>query len=320
MGDIKFWPRGVVVQEQEGTTRGPTVAKRRLLTRLPGQRTVEERGRALVMGAAARSPPSPETSPVNPSNFRFSFAPLVLLFVGFGACGAQRGPEPSRATDSSPVPASASAERALPRALDALESGAEDAYDYALAGQTARVATAAQRIGERWQGYRTTAASAGASSEVLSEMDAAVRGLEGALRASADPVTLARATNAISAPMDDLFALYDTPVPSSVLELDYLGREVALDARQGSFDAAGTHLDRLEHVFTSVRRAALAQDGQREVEEFQGSVNAMRAATVARDAHQLEVAANAELELVDGLEHVFERAEGREGGEEEDDD
>ncbi|NOY90567.1 MAG: hypothetical protein GXP55_05100 [Deltaproteobacteria bacterium] len=236
------------------------------------------------------------------------------------ACGGQQALAASPSPARRPAEHTEHGEGSLPPALDALESEAEDAYDYALDGQVSRVAAEAHGMTERWRAFRARAASAGASEVVLDQMDAAVRGLEESAHQGVDPVVLARVTNALSAPMADLFGLYDTAVPSAVLELDYLGREVALDARQGKFNDAGVHLHRLELVFSSVGDAALEQHGQREVADFQASIDGMRAAIVARDAARLETAATSELELVDGLERVFGRSQGIQDSEAEDDD
>lgn len=197
----------------------------------------------------------------------------------------------------------------VPAPLADIEGTAEDAYDKALVSDFAAVAAGAASIDGAWRSFRAEAGSAGAAAEVVSQMDEAVSGLVSASATPTDAAVLARAANAISAPMDELFALYETAVPPAVLALDYLGREVVLDARQGTLADATRHIDAIEDTYGTVRPGLLAGGGERPAAEYEASIDAMRADVSTEDAAALETDANVGLELVDAMEGVFESNE-----------
>ena len=205
----------------------------------------------------------------------------------------------------------------VPSALTAIEDTAEDAYDQSLASNAPGVEADANELNDAWQSFRPRAQTDGASTNVLDTMDRSITELRSVASNPPGDVELARAANAVSAPMDELFALYEPPVPPAVLELDYLGREVVLDARESDFDGSTTHVNSIEVTFGSIRDELIADGGQQEAADFASSITAMRADIEAGDAGQLETDANVELELVDVMEGVFTEAEGAEGGAEE---
>lgn len=129
---------------------------------------------------------------------------------------------------------------------------------------------------------------------------------------------LARAANAVSAPVDAFFALYEDPVPPPVLRLDSLGREVVLDARDGDFGAASGHVDQFSTTFGQVRDALIADGGEAESTAFINDINSMRDDITAADATKLATDANDALEVVDGMEGVFAKAAAAEREDEDD--
>ncbi|MCB9532534.1 MAG: hypothetical protein H6700_12275 [Myxococcales bacterium] len=228
-------------------------------------------------------------------------AVLVLTSLPLACwCGAEDGDE-------------ADIENPVPQALLDIEGTAEDAYDMALAGDVSAVAADAATISAGWSGFRGVAEAAGASASDLTAMDGAVAALVAAAVDGAESVALARVANGVSAPMDELFGLYEDPVPPSVLALDYLGREVVLDARSSAWGGAGSHVDAAATTFDGVRAALLAAGGTVETTDFDASVAAMRADITAQDAAKLEADANVALELVDGMEGVFTASEAAHG-------
>ncbi|MCA9552913.1 MAG: hypothetical protein KC933_22955, partial [Myxococcales bacterium] len=128
----------------------------------------------------------------------------------------------------------------VPSGLKDIESVAEDAYDKALAGDHAAVSADADSIDTAWNTFKTQAMTDGATAGLVASVDAAVSALKTVVTSTAGDLALARSANGVSAPMSGLFALYEDPVPPAVLELDYLGREVVLDARELRFGDAST--------------------------------------------------------------------------------
>ena len=216
---------------------------------------------------------------------------LALLSLAASGCGGDgEGAEAAAAT--------------LPAALQGVESKAEDAFDHALAADFEAVRADAAAVAQGWNAYRAQAEADGAAAADLAAMDVAVSAFQSAAADATDAVVLARAANAVSAPMDELFALYDPPTPPVVLALDYLGREVVLDARQADFAGAGVHIDALAAGFAGIRAALVAGGGAQQAADYDASVAALGAAVTAADGTRLEAEARAGLELVDAMEGV----------------
>lgn len=194
----------------------------------------------------------------------------------------------------------------FPDDLRQVEEVAEDAYDKALVGDFAAVAADAQDLDTHWQAYRGRAEDDGASPAELDAMDQAIAGLAEAAASPVDRPTVARAANAVSSGMDELFALYDPVVPADVLALDYLGREVVLDGMQLDFAAASSDTDLIDARWNGVRAAVLDAGGASEADEYAASIATLRDAIAAMNDTMLIDDANVGLELVDAIEGVFE--------------
>lgn len=198
--------------------------------------------------------------------------------------------------------------KSVPAGLTVMEAAAEDAYDQSLAQHFDDVTIDAQMIDEAWTAFRSEAADDGAPTDDLTAMDAAVAGFVAAAMDPTDALVLGRSANAVSGAMDELYRLYDEPAPPEVLALDYLGREVVLDGRQGDLSGAGTHIDALESTFATIRAALEAAGGGHVATEYEASIAAMRADVANNDLTTLETDTNVGLELVDRMEGAFTKA------------
>jgi hypothetical protein len=113
------------------------------------------------------------------------------------------------------------------------------------------------------------------------------------------------AANAVSGPMDELFALYDDPVPASILALDYGGREVSIDAMEEGMGDAMEDIGELETVWASVKADVLDAGGDAEAADYDSSLATQRDLAEQGDAAGLLSESNNGLEIVDALEGVF---------------
>ncbi|MEQ1501576.1 MAG: hypothetical protein ABMB14_05065 [Myxococcota bacterium] len=193
----------------------------------------------------------------------------------------------------------------IPAELLDLEGTAEHAYDKALVDDFASVQGDAETIASAWASYRGTAEADGASPSDLTSMDDAVSALSAAAGATGDGIALARVANGVSAPMDELFGLYDDPVPPAVLALDYGGREVSLDSLEEGLDDAAQDIDELDAVWATVRDEVVSAGGEAEASAYDASLLRQHELATAGDAAGLLAESNNGLELVDALEGVF---------------
>jgi hypothetical protein len=197
----------------------------------------------------------------------------------------------------------AAAKRGVPRAALDFEAQAEGAYDAALKGDFAGVQTAASSLRDLWKRLRKTLMRDGLRNAIVRDLDASVEHLWSLSAASADRIQLARAANAVSGPMNDVFDLYRPRVPSALLSLDFLGREIVLDCRESSDHLATVHLKELKAEWTRLRPRALKAGGTAEATKLDATLSAATGALSSRDWANLERHAQAELEIVDALEH-----------------
>ena len=232
----------------------------------------------------------------NKNKFKSIIFSIVLFSVGFSLSCAKKGEGNEKTTELKTT---------IPTEISDLESAAEDAYEEALKNNISDVKVKSSLMNTIWQSYRSKAANDGASAPNLNAVDLAINNFVVLMESSSDSNEVARAANAVSATMDELFALYDSPVPSNVLVLDYLGREVALDARQNDFVAAKSHIDTYAATFAIIRSEILAAKGSKEVADFEANVVYMLANVTAQDNLNLEINANLGLEIVDNIETVF---------------
>ncbi len=195
----------------------------------------------------------------------------------------------------------------VPARLADIEGKAEDAYDTALAADYDAVINDAGDMTAGWRYFRDFVRADGASADQIASLDVAIAGLNAAVadRANLTDFELARAANAISEPMDELFSVYQDPVPAIVLALDYGGREVQLDGYQGAFEAALVHIGNCQRQYNSVKPQVLAVNGADTASAYEASLAAQIALAEAGDGAGLVLEAETGLDLVDLLEDLF---------------
>jgi hypothetical protein len=197
------------------------------------------------------------------------------------------------------------AEDPIPTELADVEAAAEDGFDAALLSDRAQVLAAAQKAASGWAAYGARASGDAAPADALDAVTAAIAALNSLAAANAPALDIARAFNRISAPMARLYAVYAPPVPVTLLDLDHLGREVLLDARAADLQRATTDLDTLAGRWSAFRAQVVAARGSAQALQMDGTLSQARSAIAGNDPAALELAAAAEAEAVDVIEHLF---------------
>lgn len=193
----------------------------------------------------------------------------------------------------------------FPSDLEAVEASAEGTFDRAIVGDFPAARTMSGDLSAAWSKYRPRARRDKAPPAAVDAIDGAVAALPTKLAGSPNAIDAARAVNAVSAPMSQLYALYHPPVPVDVLDLDYLGREVLLDALGPDLARAGRDVDRIASTWSALEPKVAAAGGAAEIAQMQSTIANARAAITAGKPADLEAVARAELEAVDAIEAVF---------------
>ncbi len=219
----------------------------------------------------------------------------VLLGLGMSSCASET---------SSTVTAPAAAV-SVPAQLDNVESAAEDAYDLALSGDINGARAKAQALSDDWDNFKPDAVNAGASSQLVQQVDQAVTAFTQTASQSSNKFAVARAANGVSRYMDQLYRLYSPTVPPAVMRLDYLGRELALDGRQGRLQQARQTLTTTRSTWQALQPTLIDAGGQTVAGGYATTLDAIAAAIDRGDGAQLTRQANHSLDLVDDMERVF---------------
>jgi hypothetical protein len=196
----------------------------------------------------------------------------------------------------------ASARRGVPQAVLDFESLAEDSYDTALSGDLAAVRTAAAALAEHWKKLRVTVVRDGLKSASVRALDKSVAQFSSLSQAGAGSLDLARAANAVSDTMDDVFALYHPKVPPEILSLDFLGRELVLDCKSTDARSAGIDLKTQEKEWAGLRPKVVKAGGNKQAGDMDAALRAASGALSRSDWGSLQKQAETQLELVDSME------------------
>ncbi len=213
---------------------------------------------------------------------------MLAMTVMMTACGGEKGQEDP-----------------IPPELATVESAAETGFDAALVADRVRISAAAGLASSGWADYSRRATTDGAPAAALASTSAALTQLAALVTANAAPLVIARAFNAVSAPMARLYAVYKPPVPENLLDMDYLGRELRLEARAADLPRATANLDALTSQWAAFRGRVVAVGGTNQAVQMDGTLARARTALTASDWAALETATVAQAEAVDAVEALF---------------
>jgi hypothetical protein len=195
----------------------------------------------------------------------------------------------------------------VPASLGTVESGAEDAIDFARAGDRAGVVRAARKLRRAADGKAAADLRKADVPEIeIADLQDRAR-LVASIARRAELLRVSLAANQVSALMPQFYARYADKVPPSVLELDYLDREAQLRSEAGAQPDVRAAVRKLSSTWGRLRAQVIAAHGRKAARDFTRHVAAMRRLARGGDAAALQHEAATGLELVDVLEGVFRR-------------
>ena len=194
-------------------------------------------------------------------------------------CGSDKSDDQTTSRTKGPVPPS----------LRTVESASEDIIDLALAGKRAEVVRDARKL---------AAAAADEGSPELRKRAARVA----RLARSAPLVDVALASNQVFALVPGFFARYETPVPATVTELDYLDFEAKLESRAGDAARLRRAVAGLQTTWNSLRADV---PDKRAAARYATHVAALARLADNADPAATQREAQHGLDLVDELEGAF---------------
>jgi hypothetical protein len=231
------------------------------------------------------------------SRVSFILATAVLALgcaSGVAACGGD-SQESATTAGKDPVPAS----------LRTAESASEDIIDLALQHKRGGVVARAKVLKAVADGPAARAlhtSGAPAADIVEFQRRAAV---VSRVATDAPFINVALASNAAFELVPAFFERYDSPVPATVIRLDYLNFAAKLQSLKGDGRALEAAVRSLERTWGRLRPSVVAARGERVARAFDKHVRAMRALVANREPAKTQREAQHGLDLVDALEHVY---------------
>ncbi len=228
---------------------------------------------------------------------------MVVALVVMVGCGTTLPTSDPDGLDS--IPTTPVTTAPVPSDLLDIESGAEDTFESVLKDDASAVDAGLVKIQDGFAAYRGHAVGDGAPQAIVDRLELVISELADARAEAQTGLALARITNKVSAPIPRLFAGYTDPVPPTVLVLDYVGRELMLDAKQRTSSQATADLERAVKTWDTLRPIVVAKGGAPAAAKLDTTLADLRAALDAGDFTALEAAAVTELDDVDTIEGVF---------------
>jgi hypothetical protein len=226
---------------------------------------------------------------------------LALLALSCGGPSDEGSEEPDEAEEAEGADEGSAG--GVPRPVLSIESDAEDAIDMVFAGKWDRVAADADSIASSWTEFVGSSEGSAVTDEHRREMDEATADLKAAAQAE-DELAARQAANDVSKVIVDVFDLFDFKIPSDVGRLDWLERQVIIDADRDDWDAVAGDVVQTRETFDRVKPGVVAAGGEEEALDCETSVAKQGELAASRDPAIVDEA-NIALELVDDLESVY---------------
>jgi len=245
----------------------------------------------------------PIASHLAPAARTAALATAVALFAQNVALAAEPSPAPAPLSTVTHATAGEAGEgndrRSDRKALLKIEDATEAIAEGETTGTAAQ--TAAREAAASWPSVRATLQQSGASSDALAKVDGAMATLRKSTAAN-----LERNANEVTGALAPLFTTVGERVPAAVHSLDYLGRSVGLDVREGTWARADSDVAMLKERWLAVRaQVETRTGGVAAATRFDAAVGAIVVASKARDAKRTLDATKQTTDAVDVLEKVF---------------
>ncbi len=239
--------------------------------------------------------------------------PWLLLFVAaaalpLGACkGGSAMPPPSTCGPTGTVPPDLrDVERDGEGLVSAIFGAAPDHMPNWPRAQAVRTL-----LGQVWD--RTKSGCAALPSAQVSAIDAALVQVDAAISAH-DQAAGAKAANAVGLAVPELFAFFSPDIPTEVLRMDAVFRQVGIDAHAADLTAASTDVDSLTNDWNAIHAAVDGRTptchrvgGTATVSgDIDATLMSMHTALGAMDAAQLQIDSDDGALEVDVLELLYD--------------
>ena len=231
----------------------------------------------------------------------------ALLMIG---CQAKRVALPAPTNSSTiaavtPLPTSSpAAQKTIPPAqIDKIESASEDIIDDISNNDWEAAQSKVAEIKTNLSDLKPILVAASVPTEITDGISSAVNGLDAAVSSKKSYDSRLQA-NHISKYVPDIADYYISTLPTDIGRLDYLGREIALNAESSDWSAAGSNFNIASGLWTGLK-SKMSSTYKNDIDGVQRNVDSLKAAIDKKNSDETTRQANALLENVDLLETDF---------------
>lgn len=245
-------------------------------------------------------------NPSNPTRKAVA-ALLATAVIGGSAAGAlaAAGQTPAQPKSSQAMASKAMAPSpsTVPKPLTRAETAAEDVIGFLEKGQPAKSKAEAGILRKLAHGPAADALRrAGVSHRQIAAFQKRADRTAQLSLGGASALRVSQAANSVSQLMPAFYARYQDPVPATVLKLDYLDRQVQLDAQAGNRAKLKRTVRQLEVTWQQLRPQLVAAGGQKVAQAYDQHVTALQRGGTTTTIQKQAVNG---LDIVDKMEGVF---------------
>lgn len=229
----------------------------------------------------------------------------VLLAAGLvgttagGAVAAAQKPPASPGTSAQ----AAAAASTVPASLKRAETAAEDVIGFLEKGQPAKSKAEAKLLRDLAHGRAATdLRKAGVPRASIAAFGQRADRTARLSLGGGSALAVSQAANHVSQLMPGFYARFKDPVPAAVLKLDYLDRQVQLDAKAGQRAKLRRTVSDLATTWRQLRPALVGAGGSPVAKAYDGHVAALKRGGTATAVQKQAIRG---LDIVDQMEKVF---------------
>lgn len=190
-----------------------------------------------------------------------------------------------------------------PTKLNSIESNAEDVMDDITGDDWAAAQTRVYTIKSDYANLKPIMKSSKISTKTIEGLNTAINNLETAVSKKKSYDSRVQA-NQILKYIPDIADSYATTIPTDIGRLDYLGRELVLNAENSDWSSASNNYETTNKLWKNVS-SKLSSNYKNDIDSFQNNMVSLKDAIDKKDTVLTTTQANALLENVDVLEVDF---------------
>ncbi len=192
----------------------------------------------------------------------------------------------------------------LPTAIYNTGEAAEDLVDFAQAGNWKEIKIKINTIDDLYKAYRSEVLSNKLSSQLLDFYSMYIEQLNSSLK-SKNSKDIAFAANQITGIGVDFSSHFKQKIPAEIGRLDYLGRELLLEAHDNNLTAIDRRLGDVDYTWQSIKPDILAHHGVKQAAVFEKLVSEIKSLKNKPVSSEYNKFVNKYSDHIDKLEKLF---------------